>query len=147
MSDIYADENLNVLADSEIGESGPGVFAPDAHRLAGLDATHHHDAEYGLPDTTVMISEDPSGLPLSCSHGGRSYVSGETAVVPVAVAAFWVRSGWAIADLDADDTADHGGRVISESDGSFDDGQRVAPPVKSPARSKSTAAGTGRRKS
>lgn len=100
MSDIYDDENPNVRQSNMIGDPGPGVFAPDAHRLAGLVATHHHDADYGLPDTTVTIAEGVPGTTLSCSHGGVSYVAGETAVVPAAVARFWVRSGWATAEPD-----------------------------------------------
>lgn len=93
--DIYADDSLDVLQGNEIGESGPALHAPDAHRLA---VTHHHDADYGPPDTTVTIAEDSSGATLSCSHDGMSYGSGETVVVPLAVARFWVRSGWATAE-------------------------------------------------
>lgn len=139
MSDIYADDNLDVVQGNEIGEPRVSLHAPDAHRLA---VVHHHDADYGLPETTVTIAEDSSGATLSCSHGGVSYASGETAVVPLAVARFWVRSGWATTDSDdVEDDAD-------AADETPEDGQRtpsVDPPVKASSRSV-LAAGTGRRK-
>jgi hypothetical protein len=82
MSDIYADENLNVVQGNEIGDSGPAVHAPDAHRLAGLDATHHHDADYGPPDTTVTVAEGAGGTTVVCTHGGRSYLTSSPRLKP-----------------------------------------------------------------
>ena len=90
------------------------------------------------PDFAVEIR-----VSLSCSHGGVTYGSGETAVVPAAVARFWVRSGWATtATDDAEDETDAGDEATEDAPRT----SSVAAPVKtlSPA---ATAAGGGRRKS
>jgi hypothetical protein len=130
MSDIYADENLNVVQGNEIGPSGPLLMAPDLHAAGGL--TYHQGADYGLPDTTVTVVDGTQ-----CVHDGVTYGGGETVSVPRAVAQHWVRSGWA----------------TSESDPDVDTDAEVEPPVKTPAKpptrapARATAAGSGRRKS
>lgn len=124
MSNMYEDENLDVVQNNEIGPSGDPVMAPDAIALGG--PTHHQGADYGLPDTTVTVVDGMQAV-----HAGVVYGGGETADVPVSVAEYWVRSGWATCELGASEP-----EALAESDAEPE-------PVKAPA--KGVRAGSGRR--
>jgi hypothetical protein len=121
MSDDMYDEHLEVVQSNEIGPSSGSLMAPDAVALGGL--THHHGADYGLPDTTVTVVDGYQAV-----HDGVVYEGGEAVDVPSAVAAYWVRSGWATTDYGLDDESEF-----------------TSPPVKAPTKAPRQT-GSGSRK-